>query len=306
MAVLKRRALFSHDVGELKAFDSLYVRKCVTHKPAPSELSLAVVGSLFQSGVEGLLVSQTPESIGFRSQFLTSKCRTVDESAYMERFVRTMTSLCGVVIEEKFKKFPRLQTIGFFLTDLTLSCERRVAFVNTRGFPENSSIDQLFQPAFGDSLKRLIQAFKPLQDNLPIPKHDVLRSDIEAFGELFSSDLFASYCDSHQSFAHDNPETARSRTQRAGRSLAGKLGGAISLKTLSFSLLPFGAKIVDTVFGKLPGTIAEGLVKAVSGHDAKRLVMYDSSRIIKEMLMKQIGIKLAAQNPGKRLTITLK
>lgn len=301
MSITKRRAVYTRGLMQLQHLDQLFRKHCVTHQASDSEVSLSIIGSLFQCGIDGLIVSELPEKLNFRSAYLLQRTEQIDVEVYKQRLFAAQDALRKVVKIENY-----LQHFGFyeascFLTDLGLACENKHCVISLMGPPDIGALSQVFEPSFVSIISAFYQSFDLKVGCLPIPTAEVLRSRVEDFHEMVTSDLFSAYQSSHAELKTDASEPSLGRVVSAANRIREKFDRQIDIKRLLLSLLPLGAKLVDTVFGRLPGTLAESLAKSVGNDAGTNLVYYDCSSLWKDMLVKQF----AAQHPSGKFMISL-
>jgi hypothetical protein len=100
---------------------------------------------------------------------------------------------------------------------------------------------------------------------------------------------------------HQELANARASKKKTISNIA-KLGGKLSikyekllyLKHLTISLLPVTPKIIDVVFGKLPGTLAEHSFKLLNDwlKEERRIVLYHFHPTFEEIVIKRLRAAL--------------
>jgi hypothetical protein len=103
-----------------------------------------------------------------------------------------------------------------------------------------------------------------------------------------TSDLYTAYQDSHASLHLDGSEAAVNNVASSASRLYSKFARLLDVQGFLVSLLPLGAKIVDAVFGSLPGAIAETLASAAAQSASGNLVLYDCSSLWKLKLVPKV------------------
>jgi hypothetical protein len=281
--------------------DSIFQQHCVTHQAADSEVSLSILGSLFQCGIDGLVISESPEKLNFRSDYLLQRTELIEEEVYNKRLFATQDALRKVVKIDNYLQHISFYEASCFLTDLNFACEKKHCVISLMGPPDLETLGQVFEPSFVSTMTGFYQSFDLKAGHLPFPKAEILRSRVDDFHQMVTSDLFSAYQTSHAELKTDSSEPSLGRIVGAANKIKEKFGRQIDVKQLLLSLLPLGAKLVDTIFGRLPGTLAESLAKSVGTDSGTNLVYYDCSSLWKDMLARQF----AAQHPTSQITFSL-
>ena len=301
MSITKRRAVYARGVLQLHHLDSIFQKHCVTHQASDSEVSLSIIGSLFQCGIDGLVISEPPENLNFRSTYLLQRTELIEEKVYNKQFFATQDALRKVVKIDNYLQHIAFYEASCFLTDLSFACEKRHCVISLMGPPDLAVLGQVFEPSFVSTITAFYQSFELKAGHLPIPKAEILRSKVDDFHQMVTSDLFSAYQNSHAKLQTDSSEPSLGRIVGTANRIKEKFGRQIDVKQLMLSLLPLGAKLVDTIFGRLPGTLAESLAKSVGTDAGTNLVYYDCSSLWKNMLVRQFE----AQRPTGEFTISL-
>jgi hypothetical protein len=132
----------------------------------------------------------------------------------------------------------------------------------------------------------------------PISQHVLSADDIERLNDILKSDLFDRYSASHASL--DDAEipitTAVSRVVATGRKLFSEKRGFLTLKKCGANVLQITPKVVDAIFGKLTGTVAELVTKIAINilESDRRIVIYDLQKTAAEI----VAVNLANRSRG--------
>ena len=92
-----------------------------------------------------------------------------------------------------------------------------------------------------------------------IPHSEILSDDVKVFHELIKSDLFERYASSQElleSSDEDEQSVLRSIVADA-KALRFRFSRLLDAKRILLSLLPITASLIDTVYGKFPGSLAK-------------------------------------------------
>jgi hypothetical protein len=134
-------------------------------------------------------------------------------------------------------------------------------------------------PELYAAINGLIRVIQPIQLVSPVPQWQAISTNVKSFEDILASDLFKSFSDSHKllEFNSKNTTAIVKDIVHNGNTLVSKYGKLLKMKELAISLIPVTTTIVDSVFGKIPGKIAESLGKAFSDFlkEDKRITIYD-------------------------------
>lgn len=144
-----------------------------------------------------------------------------------------------------------------------------------------SRIAKLLPPELVIPTRNLLKQFQPERARLPVPKRSLASEDLKTLIDIFQSDLFLEYASRQSDLetATIARGTVLSKISDKAMELFNKHIDLIELRDSALSILSVTPKIIDTVFGKFPGTLAEELAKRAQAllADQRRLVLYDSN-----------------------------
>jgi hypothetical protein len=116
------------------------------------------------------------------------------------------------------------------------------------------------------------------QVNVAIPAVVVSPENIARFNEVVSSNLFRSYESDHEGLGENKTAitTAIKSIDRSSRLLSLKNPHLIKQKRLIITVLPITTKVIDIIFGRLPGVLAEFSTNLLLKwfHQERRIVVY--------------------------------
>jgi hypothetical protein len=102
------------------------------------------------------------------------------------------------------------------------------------------------------------------------------------------SDLFAKYVRDHQKLEINLLPTLRAYIdiEKSGRHLCKENKTLLAIKRSTVSLIPLTTNIIDLVFGKLPGILAEFFGQRLSDmlKDDRRIVIYRFDQVLSEFI----------------------
>jgi hypothetical protein len=176
------------------------------------------------------------------------------------------------------KKAPLLD-LQAFLVELLLAAQRKQNLVCFGRLPQVSSLESILPVDFFLPFKNLLQTLERSVINLPAVKGSLSIQDINLFEQIIVGHAFRRY-EQHHTILDENRrsiERAVQAIEKETRHLVTQNPRLLRTKHAIISLLPISAKIIDTIFGKLPGDLAEFCTKWLTEwlKDNKRIVIYE-------------------------------
>ncbi len=292
----KRKVLISpYQQG---ALDALYT--VVNLPPILEQVPQMDVEGLFysymiQAGAENFVVSPIESSSAKYSEFISKRISFLSE----DRF-RKVYDIVGTVFQsylpEGYKIDPRFSKVGSveaFLADLLLSLEEKLDMVCILPIPDSAKFEGILPPELFHPIQNLINAFDSESAKLPLPKSSILSTNVKILQEIITSDLFSRYSLKHQELANAlaSKKKAIFDINEFGGKLLIKYEKLIYLKPLTISLLPVTAKLIDVVFGTLPGTLAEYSSKLLTNwlKDERRIVLYHFHPTFEDIVRRRLA-----------------
>lgn len=261
-------------------------------KGASKELPVIDVNGAFyacmiQAGIEQF-VALGP-LVYTHSDFLERRTVPLPDEDWLSAVRMVKDSLAKFLPEdydEDDKYFP-VSVLSYFISDLMLAVKKKSS-VLVIGTPRDvSELADLVPPELYIALKNLMSSIESENAKLPLPKDLVSADNVLRFQEVISSDLFSKYSAKHNQFEDGRvlKIDAAQNVEASGRSLIGRNRGLLKAQRMAVAMIPLSTKIVDTVFGKLPGALAEFFGQQLSGwvKDDRRIVIYNSKPIIQTL-----------------------
>ena len=127
----------------------------------------------------------------------------------------------------------------------------------SRKAPTVDEVQREFPPDVALPICAILSAIRGTDELLPAPSQVVNREIVARYKELLDSDLYGRYAELHDRIGLKGGESALPNIRRKGVQLLKAGKGALANRRASVGIIPLVPKIVDTAFGKLPGTLAQ-------------------------------------------------
>lgn len=146
--------------------------------------------------------------------------------------------------------------------------------------------------------------FSAISSSTPIvasSQSSIVFKDVALFEELISSRLFRQYELLQGALENSDVslEQALDSLRLGSHRLVAQRPRLLRTKRVAISLLPVSAQVIDTVFGKLPGSLAEFFVNALSTwlQDERRVIIYQFDDLLKATMESRMNDLIKAKYP---------
>jgi hypothetical protein len=178
-----------------------------------------------------------------------------------------------------------------FLTDLMQAIERKSSLVITGPvIPDITELERIFPPELFIPLKNFLGTIESDSADLPLPKDFISKDNFNRLQDIILSDLFSHYSSSHKAFEDGRVLKlhAIKSVEKAGWLLLDRNQKYLKAQRLAVSLIPVTSKIIDAVFGRLPGILADFFGEQLSGwlKDDRRIVIYRFDPLFLDLVTK--------------------
>lgn len=247
---------------------------------------------MIQSGVEEFEISQ--DCPVKESKFLSERISFTPQKAYIKshEIIRKIFTHHLPDNYERDETYSIIWRLESFLSDLFLSLERRTSMVCILPIPDLARADRLIPPELFYSFQNLLNAFDSENATLPLPRSSISSKNVKIFQGIIASDLFSQYTLTHKELDHNKlPEKkAILDITKAGRALFRNYKRPLYLKNLTISLLPVTAKMIDIIFGRLPGILSEYAVNRLNNwlKNDRRIVLYHFGPMFHEISSRRL------------------
>jgi len=259
--------------------------------------------SMIQNGVkefEILQYSDIHSDLIKKPKFISDRISlTSNKNVYKTNKIIDETFRNNILLGNK--KFNNLDillnvlNIRTFLENLFLALERNTSIVYIPKMPNLILAKDLIAPKFFYNLQLLYNSFDLEEAKLPLPKTSVNLENVNIFQDIIQSDLFDDYVSTHIEL-ENNKLVKRKAIQhliKRGNILYQKYIKSLSLKNIKIALLTITPEIINTIFGKLPGRLAEYSANLLDKRlkEDKRIVLYHFNPIFQDILLQSKGLK---------------
>lgn len=164
--------------------------------------------------------------------------------------------------------------------------------VNLSGTPNIAPVENILAPELLIPISNLLSVITQVNLSTPVPQKIVDAESLRRFEIVLSTNMFKEYVHAQSSIddAAFPVSSSVSLIRKAGRQLLLRNKGLLSWRNSVAGALELTPKLIDTVFGKLPGTIAEISAKlGLSILEARRrVVIYDFSDCLWQMFHQRL------------------
>ncbi|PKA06400.1 hypothetical protein [Leptospira harrisiae] len=176
---------------------------------------------------------------------------------------------------EKYKEVSRIES---YLENILFAAQTNTSVINMFKFPNINNLKEILPSELFFIISNLLSLIQTSPQKLPLPKHEIELEHIKSFEAIIESNLFISYCESHNELESNsiNHNTAIEKLKLKSQELYHKNIDNIILKHLAISVLPITEKIIGTIFGKIPGAVSKIVTKILIEYlkNEKKIVIY--------------------------------
>lgn len=271
------------------------------HLP-PVDVEGIVYGCMIQCGAERFEVARIENRSLPNSKYLRSRLSYIPEEK---------TFKARNIISRAFQSFlPReyrrdakcyeVWDIENFLADLLLCAERKTALMTLSALPDPDQFEGILPSELLVPVRNLLSTLEPSNIGSPLPRSSISAVGIRRFEEIISSDLFSAYSKQHSELESSLvPKSAALKSiAETGDKLFRRHINLLQLKKLTLIILPVTAKIVDTIFGKLPGVLAGYFTSLLTDalKDERRIVVYQLDSVFRDLITSRVLHFVEEQN----------
>ncbi len=141
-------------------------------------------------------------------------------------------------------------------------------------------------------VKGLLSTFETVNPSTICPRVAVDRDNVTLFQDILESQQYTKYKSAHSALEDPSipAHASAGYINRATKSLCAQAKKWTKGKKMIVSVLPFSARIVDMIFGALPGKLAELFARITQDWLTRnqRLVVYQMSGVKEQVFMTRI------------------
>jgi hypothetical protein len=268
-----------------------------------------------QAGIERLDITtlDLPENVGPPELRKFLKKHDILPPVLSKRIIHVNTPEATSIflrIQFCFQNYLRLQpttvsknssvtNLQAFLVELLLAAQRKQNLIYFDRLPDIASLEPILPVDFLLPFKNLLNAIERSATTVPTVRGSLSVQDINLFEELIVGNAFCRYEQRHAIIDHSKVPLRRGLQilEKQTRSLIIQNPHLLKVKRAIISILPISSKIIDTVFGKLPGDLAGIFTSLLSKwlDDSRRVVIYEFPDLV-ELTMRSRIKELAAKS----------
>lgn len=245
------------------------------------DLDAVFYASAFQAGIDEFAI--LPPRSGHpvqRSQFVAARTSTLSGNDW-ETYHELVNTAFSNHLPEHWRNTEQYQSVSVltcFIVDVLYSMSVGASLLWTR-IPDFSASGELLPIMLRAPLSHFFAAVKEYKVQGPTMQKVLLTEDAQRFTEILSSDLFTKYSAAQSSLDDTGVEVeaALPAIAAAGHRLVARRQRWLSLRESGLGILQITPRLVDAVFGKLPGALADAAAKLGINflESRRRLVIYD-------------------------------
>jgi len=256
----------------------------------------------FQAGIDEFILSDTycdPQNLlTTPSTFIASRITRFSNNRSLSN-INTIDNAFSIYLPDNWRtsdKFDPVFRIVIFINDLMDAMSAGAAFLSIDGLPNPTEIKELIPDELFFPISHLFSTFTAVQTSSPIPQKVVSTDEVHRLNDILSGDLFSNYANSQPLL--DASETPIEKTLQVivsdARMLFLQNRKQLALRNATVNILQMTPKLIDAIFGKLPGALAEVATKlGISFLEARRrLVIYDFSELMYDEILRQNFLRL--------------
>lgn len=250
--------------------------------------------SAFQAGIDEFLIPDLKGHSYPRSDFLANRTTVIPVEQTQEHDELVSATFSAHLPDdwERNDEYASAWNIRAFVVDLLNAMSTDASLLSPWGVPDIAEVEARLPSELSVPFVNLLSTFTDFQTSSPIPQKVVLAEDVQRFNEIISGDLFSKYAAAQSSLDDlESPlKKALTVVVSSGKNVFSQNKQLLQLKKSSLSILQLTPELVDTVFGKLPGALAE--ISANLGirllESRRRIVIYDFGPSTKDVLISNL------------------
>jgi len=243
--------------------------------------------SAFQAGVDHFVAPLTAD---VRNELEFLKKRSSDPPAADWEVAAGISRVCQAFVRTE-KNGLAARSFAMLLSDLVCAMRNDAALLSLVPIPSAAAIQEVFEPELALPLTQLMAMLEPHSESLPAPTVSIEREHVTRFKEILDSRAFTRYSENHALLQQASSEVGKTLAdvRRVGTALVQDSKRLLTTRPAVLHTLGLVPKLVDSVFGKLPGALAQLAGDAAERHikERKRLVVYRFDKWAIELLLQQ-------------------
>lgn len=291
---MKKGFIGSYQLGVLSgASDALRIAEEVTQEHG-ADLEGIFYATAFQAGVDEFIVPDIEDKPFPKSEFLAARTRFIPskDSETHSKLARAAFSAYLPSGWERSEEFSSVWPLESFLVELMDAMSVGACVLSPWGIPDIAEAEALLPSELSVPLSNLLAAVKDFQAPSPIPQKVVPTEDIQRFNDIMAGDVFSKYVTAQYSLEDSGTplEISLPTVVSSARLIFTKNPQVLQLRKAGLGILQVTPKLVDAVFGKLPGALADLAAKFGNNllEKRRRVVIYDFRSSVQDVLLSNL------------------
>jgi hypothetical protein len=268
-----------------------------------TEMFRLFCASLMQAGATQFVIPGGDPAAFTSSTYLQGKIRNTRNQNADTTWARVHDAFepyFGSKREERSAEVAAATRLQYLVADLARSLAGGTSMALVAPLPDLTSAAKVLPPDIVLPARALITAIASAPAVVPVPTASIAKKDVALIAELLQSDAYTAYQEAHDELgaSEQPPRTAIGHISARARALSRAAGKHVGLAERVISFLPASAKLVEDVWGKVPGVLAEALVKPLEVFltARTRLVVYRFDTVLADI--EEFRPDAAGQGPG--------
>lgn len=237
--------------------------------------------SAFQAGIDKFVLPQLKEEHRPKSLFVTNHTSYINENDSKNHYQIIDNAFSNYLPEDwKAKEeYKKLFGLTNFLAEMIDAMATGTSLLTVNGIPDPVEYEDLLPSELSVPITALLSSFQEVSASSLVTQMQMDTENVNRFREIIESNLFVKYVSCQSEFDDEGAilPMVLDDVARAGREIVRRNPVLLQLRKNGVSLLSFSSKLIDAVFGKLPGAVADVVSKVGIEflENRRRLVIYD-------------------------------
>lgn len=252
---------------------------------ARNNLFKVLATTLLQAGAEKFVIpSETPHAVT-DSEYLRTRIVSKGD-AESENSSDQLTELFWQCLVHKSdsSEAQEARAVQNLIVDLVVALQRGTSLVRVSPMPDIELAAKVLPPEILIPARTLLNAISSVPTSVPVPTAEIKKKDVAILAEILQSDIYLSYCVAHDELRSNDvkPKSALKNISVMALELCKSSGKYMKLDERLVSYLPPTEKLIEELFGKVPGILGSAVAKPLEAWltSRSRLVIYQCAPVI--------------------------
>lgn len=291
---MKKGLIGAYQLGALSgASDALRIAEEVTLERG-ADVEGIFYATAFQAGVDEFLVPDSKDRPTPKTDFLAARTLYIPREDTEKHWNLARAAFSAYLPDgwERKEEFSAIWPLESFLVELMDAMSAGACVLSSSGIPDLGEADALLPSELSIPLHNLLAAINDFQTPSPVPQKAIPTEDIQRFNDILASDIFSNYVSAQYSLEDSSTllEKSLPTVASSARLVFSRTPQLLQLRKTGLGVLQLTPKLVDAVFGKLPGALADLAAKLGSDflEQRRRVVIYDFRSSVKDVLFSNL------------------